>query len=343
VRTYGARGGPRQRLNNDKDTDEQRVRIDDKTQTMTAPMHDATGAQRAGLLPAFGVGVAAGIVGLFPWLLTGKRLPLQNLWATQTRPDDMPFALLPVSQYSATTIFALLLMGGVFAGLAVNVIARRRRFDAWPTTIGLLLAQAGAVVQSFIVVGKGLNLTTAHDSRVAVYFFGMLGGTIVAVLIAQVGLWLASRRSPGPIALAVGLSAVPFGWWIAPALVAASGAPGFAMLTGEVARWLPAVIVGLALGFCGVRPARCIAVWLVVLAALWVTPAVLTALQYGLGMRVLNGDVKEMASAAGQVFPLALATGVTPVLAAIVIAVVVVISRTLMQRRTAAARGPVSR
>jgi uncharacterized membrane protein len=115
------------------------------------------------------------------------------------------------------------------------------------------------------------------------------------------------------------------------------------MLTGGVLRWLPAVIVGLALGFCGVRPARRIAVWLVVLAALWVTPALLTALQYGLGMRVLNGDVKEMASAASQVFPLALATEVTPVLAAIVIAVVVVISRTLMQRRTAAARGPVSR
>jgi hypothetical protein len=60
-------------------------------------------------------------------------------------------------------------------------------------------------------------------------------------------------------------------------------------------------------------------------------------------MRVLNGDVKELASAASQVFPLALATEVTPVLAAIVIAVVVVISRTLMQRRTAAARGPASR
>lgn len=310
------------------------------TQTMTLPVHPATGAQRAGLLPAFGVGVIAGMVGLLPWLLTGGRLPLQNLWATQARPDDMPFALLPVSQYSATTIFALLLMGGVFAGLTVNIFARRRRFALWAAAAGLLLIHVVAVAQSFTVVGSGLNLTTTHDSRVVVYFAGMLGGTICAALAAQVGLWVASRRSMGPIALAIGLSAVPFASWIAPALVTASGASGIAMLSGGVLRWLPAAIVGVALGCCGVRPARRIAVWLTVLAALWVTPALLTALQYGLGMRVLNGDVKEMASAARQVFPLALATGVAPALFAIAIAIAVVTARALIRGRAHRAAAP---
>lgn len=310
------------------------------TQTTTASARSASGAQRAGLLPAFGVGVAAGIVGLAPWLLTGERLPLQNLWATQTRPDDMPFALLPVSQYSATTIFALLLIGGVFAGLTVNIIARRRRFDTWPAAVGLLLVQVVAVVQSFVVVARGLNLTETHDGRVVVYFGGMLAGTIVAVLIAQAGLWVAARRSTALTALVIGLCAVPFGSWIAPALVAAGGPSGFGMPAGGVVRWLPAVIVGAALGCCGVRPARRLAVWPVVLAALWVTPALLTALQYGLGMRVLNGDVGEMASAAGQVFPLALALGVAPVLVASAIAIVVVIALTLWRRRPAVREQP---
>lgn len=45
------------------------------------------------------LGAAAAIVGLIPWIITGMRLPLQNLWATDTRPADMPLALLPFSQY----------------------------------------------------------------------------------------------------------------------------------------------------------------------------------------------------------------------------------------------------
>jgi len=41
-----------------------------------------------------------------------------------------------------------------------------------------------------------------------------------------------------------------------------------------------------------------------------------------LGMRVLDGDLREMAEVAGQIFPMALEVEVLPVVVALVIAVV---------------------
>ena len=32
------------------------------------------------------IGVGAALVGLLPWIITGMRLPLQNLWASSTLP-----------------------------------------------------------------------------------------------------------------------------------------------------------------------------------------------------------------------------------------------------------------
>lgn len=46
---------------------------------------------------ALPVGAAAAVLGLLPWIVTGMRLPLQNLWAADTAPDQMPVAFLPMS------------------------------------------------------------------------------------------------------------------------------------------------------------------------------------------------------------------------------------------------------
>src|SRR6185312_2805072 len=78
--------------------------------TETTPSSDTT-ADRARVGASFialALGVAAGALGILPWLVGGGTLPLQNLWANNDMPNDMPFALLPVSQYAATAIFVLL-------------------------------------------------------------------------------------------------------------------------------------------------------------------------------------------------------------------------------------------
>jgi len=128
------------------------------TEATSAPESTTTARSRvSSAFVGLGVGIAAGAVGLVPWLIGGGILPLQNLWATGTLPDDMPFALLPLSQYSAITVFVLILLGGVFGGLAVRLLARRREFSAWPAAIGLLIVHAFAVAQSFAVIADGLG------------------------------------------------------------------------------------------------------------------------------------------------------------------------------------------
>lgn len=51
------------------------------------------------------IGAVSAVLGLLPWLITGMRLPLQNLWAADTAPDAMPIVLLPFSQYALSLIF----------------------------------------------------------------------------------------------------------------------------------------------------------------------------------------------------------------------------------------------
>lgn len=285
----------------------------------------APASARVRLLP-FAIGAGGGLLGLLPWFAGGARLPLQNLWSSSTMPGDMPLVLLPVSQYFAILLFSLVLLGGVFAGVAVHVVARRREIAVWPAALGVLLVHAIAVVQSFAVAAAGLGLT--DDRRSIVYLSGMLGGALAAVLMAQLGFWMTSRRSAGVAAFGVALAAVPFGSWVSRWVLAFTGDAFAPLWVPELLRWVPAVVVGLALVWCGVRPPARLAVWVVSLLALWILPALFGALQYGLGMRVLKDDLAGMASATVQVFPMMLGVGGMPVLVALVIAVVGVLIRT---------------
>jgi len=133
---------------------------------------------------------------------------------------------------------------------------------------------------------------------------------------------VAGADAPLRAALGVALSAVPFTGWIGTAIVAFTTFNGYPQEVATVLRWLPAVIVGLALVWCGVRPWGRIVVWVVALLSLWVVPAVITALSYVLGSRVLQGDLREMADAAVRIFPQALGIEWTSVVVALVIGVV---------------------
>ncbi|WP_020075860.1 hypothetical protein [Cryocola sp. 340MFSha3.1] len=279
------------------------------------------------------LGFASGVVGLLPWLVTGGRLPLQNLWQTDTPPDEMPFALLPVSQYSATTLLVLLLVGGVLAGVATRLLHRTGQVEAWSVSIGLLLLQLAALLQAFVVIADGLGIgRPGVDSRASLYFAGMLGGAIVSVLLAQGLFWLVSRRAVGPASLGLVLAAVPVTSWIVGAVTALVDPYSVALALGSIFRWLPAVIVGAVLGWCGVVPLRRLGVWVVGLIALWVTPAVFTAVSNALGMRVLDGDLREMAQIAVKIFPAALDIGVGPVILAALLGAAIVVVRWAIAR-----------
>lgn len=284
-------------------------------------------------LLSFVIGMLGAVLGLLPWAVAGT-LPLQNLWATQAMPENMPFVLLPLSQYSVTLLFSLLVLGGVFAGLAIRVARRRRAMAAWAAAVGVALVHLVAALQSFLVLAGGLGLTNGSgDSRAVLYFGGLLGGAIVAALLAQLGLWMTARPSVAIASLGVALAAVPFAMWVARWFSAFAGPIGPPPIVSTLGYWLPAVIVGAALVWCGIFPLSRLVVWVVALLSVWVVPAVFTAIGYGLGMRVLQGDLGEMAEASLQVFPNVMAEMWRPVVLAVAIAVVGTIVRVAMAKR----------
>ncbi|MEJ1922530.1 hypothetical protein KHB019_001801 [Microbacterium sp. KHB019] len=267
---------------------------------------------------------------LFPSWVGGGILPLQNLWHEQTLPDDMPFSLLPLSQYYAINIFVMLLLGGVVAGLVVRVAGQRRTPAA---ALGVLFVHLIVTLQAFAVLGAGLGLWDGTaGGREVLYFGGMLGGVVAGILLAQLGLWLTSRRSVGPVALGIVLAAVPFANWIGTAITAFTTYMGYPQFIADVLRWLPAVIVGVTLAWCGVRPIGRLGVWVVGLLSVWIVPALFTAIMYALGSRVFDGDLGMMAEAGTQVFPQAVAVLWQPAVVALVIGVIGVVVRMLVTR-----------
>jgi hypothetical protein len=102
------------------------------------------------------IGVLAGLLGLAPWLVTGAQLQLQNLWATEVLPAQMPASLLPLSQYELTTLVALITVGGAVAGFTVRLCRpERRRAATWSAAAGVLAVQGAATIQAFSIVRAG--------------------------------------------------------------------------------------------------------------------------------------------------------------------------------------------
>lgn len=237
------------------------------------------------------LGLSAGLLGLAPWLTTGAQLPLQNLWATEATPGQMPFSLLPLSQYKLTTLVGLLTVGGAVAGFAVRLWAPlRRRLTTWCAAGGVLAVQATAVVQSFSTVDSGL----AGGTESRIYVVGLLAGVIASVAAGLVALLLFASKSPTRVALGVGLMAVPLAAWAADWLFNIAGAANVPPAVPLAIRWLPAVLVGVALAWCGFRPLGRLWVWAVNLLLLWLVPALFISVQYVFGTRVYLGDAKEM-------------------------------------------------
>jgi hypothetical protein len=282
------------------------------------------------------MGILAGLLGLAPWLVTGAQLPLQNLWAKEVLPAQMPISLLPLSQYELTTLVALMTVGGAVAGLAVRLCRPvRRRAATWSAAAGVLAVQGAATIQAFSVVRAGLAPGPASD----LYFAGLLAGVVAAVAASLVALFLLASRSPARVALGVGLTAVPFASWAVEWFVNLSEVGNVPALVPTLAHWLPAVLVGMTLAWCGVRPATRVLVWIVDLALLWVVPALFISVNYVFGTRVYLGDFDEMAIMARQILAATLgpAGGAGP-LVALALAVALAGAGALKVRRRFTAR-----
>lgn len=249
------------------------------------------------------IGLFAGVLGLAPWWITGATLPLQNLWATQVLPAQMPPALLPLSQYEATTILALLTVGGGVAGLAVRIWSPvRRRLVTWCAASGVLVVHFTATIQSFTVLKEGL----LPGSLSGLYFGGLLAGVIGCVLAALLALLLIASPSTVTATIGFGLMAIPVTSWAVVWVVNGVGFLNVPTAVPTVARWVPAVLVGCALAWCGLRHARHVVAWVLNLVFLWLLPALFTSVQSVLGTRVLAGDIPEMLAMGRDVFGQAL-------------------------------------
>jgi hypothetical protein len=162
----------------------------------------------------------------------------------------------------------------------------------------------------------------------------MLAGTVAIALLSLVAVLLLSRRSVTPVALGLVLVAVPLGSWVGVWLSTVSGPGGVPTWAGQVVRWLPAVVVAGALGWCGLRSVGRVVVWFVGALVLWAAPLLITAATSALGTRAFRGDPAETIDQGLRVLRSAAAAGVTvaPTVVALVAALVVVGIRAVARR-----------
>jgi hypothetical protein len=236
------------------------------------------------------MGAAAALVGLLPWLITGARLPPQNLWATPADPDQMPVALLPFSQYRLTVIAGLLVTGSAIAGVVGRATRERQSHHSLRMLLlGVLGVQIVAAVQTTAVVMNGLERSDWADlylaALVAVTAVAMLTGVLVLLLIA---------KSPVPGAvIALAIAALAAGSWVS-ALVSSLGANDLTLWLLSLVRWVPAVVVGAALAWSGFRSVGRVVAAALAILILWIGAAAFTAVSAAAGTRVLASRPAEM-------------------------------------------------
>ncbi|MDY0944837.1 hypothetical protein SOM11_02425 [Frigoribacterium sp. CFBP9039] len=282
-----------------------------------------------------GLGVVAVAFGLLPWLLTGARLPLQNLWTTPVvapdgvtaAPDAMPVSLLPFSQYALTLQAALLVTGSAVAGLVVRATGvRHRRGTVIALLVGTVGAQLVALIQSTTTVRAGLPDSLAS----VVYLAAVIAAAAIGIALGVVVLLLIARAPRGAAVVGLSVGAVAVVEW-GHALVY----PPFSLITEAVPvaeavlRWSPAVLVAAAVVWAGTSTLGRAVGAAVSLLALWIGPAAITAVSSAAGTRVYASYPFEMVDMAGQVFTSALVStaGWSPVVLAAVLAAAGLVAR----------------
>lgn len=287
-------------------------------------------------LAYLGFGAAAAVVGLLPWIITGMRLPLQNLWAADTLPGDMPIALLPFSQYYLSLIVAVIVIGSTVAGIVGRTTSTTNRRAALFALIGgVLIVQVIALAQAAITTGIGL------DGRVAsaLYVVALVGGTISAILLGLGMLALIARAPRAGALVAFSIAAVAFSSWLSslvfPVRWMISELP-YADVMLQVIQVAPAVLIGVAIVWCGVGTVGRVIAAIGSLLVLWVGPTLVTAVSAAAGSRILLPYPAEMLDYGLGVFRQAIAMPelwASNLVLAVVVAVVGLVGRWIFERR----------
>ena len=287
-------------------------------------------------------GIAATAVGLLPWLITGLTLPLQNLWNVDTLPADMPRTLLPFSQYALTLIVGLIVVGSAIAGgIARAKRETQPRLALVALIVGVLAVQIAATIQTATVVSEGVGQSSASQLYLAL----LVAVTIVAMVVGLLVLTLIARsRVPGA-AIAVSLAAVALGPWLAGLALPLNSLGTDANFTAlSIVRWIPAVVVGLAMAWSGFNSLGRAVASFTSLLALWIGPSLFTAISAAAGTRVLASRPAEMAEYGAQVFQSVLRTSesLSPLVLALVVMAVALGIGWMLRRRNPSPRDDVS-
>ena len=290
---------------------------------------------------AWGLAIGAGsaLVGLLPWLIRGMRLPLQNLWATTVDPEAMPIALLPFNQYSITLIVGLIVCGSAVAGLLARTLREqlsRRGFVG--IALGVFLVQIGAAAQGTLVVSGGLR----DGTNSAIYLTGLIAVAVVSIGVGALVMVLIGKAARPGATLGFAMAAIAAQAWLSSLVVP----PGTfvtqaSMWWLDLARYVPAIIVGVAIAWCGIRSIGSVMAAVGSLLILWIAPVALMAVSVVVGSRALAQQPDQMFDYGAEVFMSMLTAAqnsIPPLLIAIVIAGIGLASRQLMSswpRRTA--------
>lgn len=288
------------------------------------------------------LGIAGAAVGLAPWAVQGLRLPLQNL-GTADAGAPAPLVLLPFSQYQVSLLAALLVGGGLIAGLVARALpGTRSAMQRVLLLAGLLVAQAAALVQTATTTGDALQ----RRSESTLYLALLVGGSAAAILLGAGVLLLATARSRAAMVAGVALAAPLSSSWVGALLLPGPGWSAVTPWTSAVLLALPLVApvgVGVAVASAGLRSAGRIAAAALAALSLWVGPALITALTSAVGTRAYARDPRAMLDAGGQVLVFAL-TSPEVVLPQLVVAAAVTALglgiRAATRRRPAAAVRP---
>ncbi|MGN6273815.1 MAG: hypothetical protein ACTHMQ_12095 [Protaetiibacter sp.] len=288
-----------------------------------------------GAFVSLAIGLGSAILGLLPWILTGMRLPLQNLWAFDAGPDDMPIAFLPFGQYTVTTVIGILVVGGVIAGIVARAaVARLPSRAPFSIAAGLLLVQIVAIAQTTQAVERGLPPTAESSfylvACVAVAVAGVVFGLIAFALVCR------APRAGAVIGLVLGALAAD--WWIHAFFPPAGIVPVTVDYGAALAalRFVPPLLVGAAIAWGGVRTTGRAIAAAVGIALLWVVPPLATAVTSAVGSRVMLPYPLEMLDYGWGVFRMALLMpelAVPPIVVALVVAAAGIGLRVVLARR----------
>ncbi|WP_143143720.1 hypothetical protein [Agrococcus sp. Marseille-P2731] len=260
--------------------------------------------------------------------MTGTRLPLQDLWDTPAAPGDMPIALLPLHQTATTLIPGLLVSGAAIAGLVTRALgAQLPRRGSTLIVLAVLLVHAGAGAQACVVVARGLEESDAATS----YLTALVAAVAIATAMALTTLLLIAKAPVAGAMLGLSAGALAAGIWLN-ALVLPPGADQSeaTMALLGLSRWLPAILIGLAIGWGGAGTIGRVVAVLGGSVILWVGPAAITAVSSATGAHGLLRDPAEMLQYGLEVFRAAVTMpglAVPPVLLALFVGAIVVLVR----------------